>query len=441
MVTAGLQEPAYGGSLRRHAESGDSRLFHLRFDNAIASLNLWNFLLTEEDRLAAARQAGRKLVGCMKDLGTIPVMAYSLPNLVAFYPDGAWWMPCFKEFGSRELEIADRLGIDDSFCPVRAMLGAIVGGHRFPIPDLFTCSVGATCDDYSAIAQFLNGLGYPVLWWEIPVRHPVEPGEPGVPLPGGGYASRAQVRFVRGQLHDVCRALETLAGTPIGNRELELGIANANRVRAILASLRHEIFTAPRAPLPALEILVAEMLALHFCSDYEASLGVLDGLLTEVRRRRRLGLGYATADAARLFWINPVADIKMMNLLEESGGRLCGTDFMFTHALDPIPVDMDPLEALARSALADPMVGSADERARRIMAEAAKWGAEGVVISKIPGASHCALEGIAMRRLIEKCAGLPVVEIEVPSVSDGDEAYLRTRLEALVETVKGRRKA
>ncbi len=206
------------------------------------------------------------------------------------------------------------------------------------------------------------------------------------------------------------------------------------------SGMKRVVFLAPRAPLPALELLVAEMLALHFCSDYDASLAVLAGLLEEVRRRRRHGLGHGAADAARLFWVNPVADLKLMNLLEESGGRLCGTDFMFTHALDPIPAGIDPLDALARSALADPMVGSAGDRARRIMAEVAQWGAEGVVISKIPGASHCASEGIAMRRVIEQSGGLPVVEIEVPSVSDGDEAYLRTRIEALVETVKGRRR-
>ena len=62
---------------------------------------------------------GKKLVGTMKDLGTVPVMAYSLDNLVAFYPDGAWWLPCLLEGGGGLLEIADSLGIDDSFCPVR----------------------------------------------------------------------------------------------------------------------------------------------------------------------------------------------------------------------------------------------------------------------------------------------------------------------------------
>ena len=53
----------------------------------------------------------------MKDLGTVPVMAYSLDNTVAFYADGAWWLPCLMENRTGMLQRADHLGIDDSFCP------------------------------------------------------------------------------------------------------------------------------------------------------------------------------------------------------------------------------------------------------------------------------------------------------------------------------------
>ncbi len=150
---AGLHQPSYSGPLSRHVGDGDKRLLKLRYDNSTAALRLWNFLLTEEDRLHEARNKGKKLVGTMKDLGTVPVMAYSFDNLAAFYPDGAWWIPCVMELDAGLLEIADSLGIDESFCPVRAMLGAFVTGAHFPIPELLTCSVGATCDDFSAIAQ------------------------------------------------------------------------------------------------------------------------------------------------------------------------------------------------------------------------------------------------------------------------------------------------
>lgn len=435
----GMTEPIYDGPLGRHVADGDTRLLKLRYDNSPAALRLWNFLLTEEDRLRAARDAGKKLVGTMKDLGTVPVMAYSLDNLVAFYPDGAWWIPCVMELNAGLLQIADSLGIDESFCPVRAMLGAFVTGAHFPIPDLLTCSVGATCDDFSAIAQRLNSLGHRILWWEIPHRRLADPDEETVTLPGGFSAAAGQVEFVKSGLHRVRGALEELAGRTLDDEVLSRGIAKANRIRDLLARLRCLAFTAPRCPMPALEMLIAEMLAIHFCSDQDEAILVLQELLDEVDRRVAAGTGYLSADAARIFWVNPVADLQVMNLLEDCGGRICGTEYLFAHALDPIPTTLPPMEALAQMALADPMVGSAIDRAARIVMDIRRFGSEAVIVSRIPGASHCALEGEIIGQIVRQECDLPVLEIEVPSITDATQATLRTRLEALVETVKDRR--
>ncbi|MHC4206481.1 MAG: 2-hydroxyacyl-CoA dehydratase, partial [Planctomycetota bacterium] len=292
---AGAFQPDYGGPLSRHVEDGDQRLLKLRYDNSAAALRLWNFLLTEEDRLHEARTAGRKIVGTMKDLGTVPVMAYCFENIVAFYPDGAWWIPCVMELGAGLLQIADSLGIDESFCPVRAMLGAFVTGAHFPIPDMLICSVGATCDDFSAIAQRLNGLGHPIFWWEIPHRRNPEPDETAQNLPGGFSAPKSQVEFVKSQLDRIKTALEDLAGEKLDERKLSAGIKNANQVRRLLTKLRHLAFTAERCPLPALEMLIAEMLAIHFCSDRQETIEVLNELLDEVTFRVRNGKGILDA--------------------------------------------------------------------------------------------------------------------------------------------------
>jgi benzoyl-CoA reductase/2-hydroxyglutaryl-CoA dehydratase subunit BcrC/BadD/HgdB len=432
---AGLCESAYGGPLQRHAADGDRRLLRLKLDNSAAALRLWNFFLSEEDRLRRSVAAGKKLVGTMKDLGTVPVMAYALDSLVAFYPDGAWWLPCVLEGGGL-LEIADSLGIDDSFCPVRAMLGAFVAGNRFPIPGLLTCSVGATCDDFTAIAGRLESLGFPILWWEIPHRRRPDAGEAAVELPGGFRAPAVQVAFVQSELERVRQALAAYAEERLTDERLSAGIARANQVRAVLAKLRKLAFTASPCPMPALEMLIAEALAIHFCSDHNEALSVLAAWLVEVRRRAQAGDGVLAADAAKVFWVNPVADLRVMNLLEEVGGRVCGTDYLFCHALDPIPTDVPPLEALARTALADPMVGSAVDRAERICTDIERFGAEAVVISRIPGASHCAMEGTIMGEVIRNRIDIPVLEIEVPPITDAMEPNLRTRLEALMETVR-----
>ena len=441
LMAAGLREPAYGGPLRRHVDDGDLRLPNLLYDNSAASLRLWNFLLTEEGRLRQARADGKKLIGTMKDLGTVPVMAYSLPELVAFYPDGAWWIPCVMELSAGLLGVADRLGVDESFCPVRAMLGAFVTEAHFPVPDLLTCSVGATCDDFSAIAQRLNGLGHPIVWWEIPHRRAPEPGEAQVTLPGGRAAPQTQVEFVRDELERVRRALEALAGHELDEASLRAGIRAANRVRRLLSELRLLTFAADVCPMPALEMHIAEMLAIHFCSDRGETIGVLEGMLDEVRARIRAGHGVLPPDAVRVFWVNPVADLHSMNLIEACGGRICGTDYMFCQALDEIPEDVPGMEGLARSALADPMVGSATDRAERVCSDMRALGIEALVVSRIPGASHCATEGEIIRDLVASRLGVPAVEIEVPPISDAFEPTLRTRLEALVEAVRGRRQS
>jgi len=438
---AGLREPAYGGPLRRHVErENDYRLEQLRFDNSPAALRLWNFLLTENERLRQARERGEKIVGTMKDLGTVPVMVYSLPGMRAFYPDGAWWTPCLMECSDHLLQQAEALGLDASFCPVRAMAPAFQNGRHFPRPDFLVCSAGAVCDDFSAIAQRLEHLGHEIFWWEMPRRRPPAPGECACALPGSLKAPKCQVDSVQSELRRVGDALGELAKKPLSVPLLTGGIRAANRVRRLLMALRKTVYAAPGAPLPALEMLVAEMLALHFCSDREETVAVLEGLLAEAQARVRHGRLAAGAHAVRVFWVNPAADLRAMNLLEDFGGRICGSDFMFTHALDLIPEDLPPLEALARTALADPMAGPTAERAARIVRECEAVRAEAVVVSRIPGASHCAREGEIIRALVRQQLDVPTVEIEIPPICDALLPSLGSRLQALMETARARRK-
>lgn len=437
----GLVESWYGGRLSRHLRDGDRRLLKLRFDNSAAALRLWNFLLTEEERLKRYRKDGKKLLGCMKDLGTVPVMAYSFDNVTAFYPDGAWWIPCVMELSAGLLSVADSVGVDESFCPVRAMLGAFVTGNHFPIPDMLTCSVGATCDDFSTIAQRLENMGHSIFWWEIPHRRKPEEGEEVIELPGGMKAAKNQVDFVRSELERIKEVLEDLAGEKLNEEKLREGIKQANRVRFLLGQIRESSFTAEPCPMGALEMLIAEMLAIHFCSDRGETIEVLNDMLVEIRNRVQAGIGIVDEGAVRVFWVNPVADLYAMNLLEACGGRICGTEYLFSHALDLVSEDVEPMEALARQALADPMVGSAWDRAQRICKDIERFGAEAVVISRIPGASHCALEGqIIGDFLRSKLDNISILEIEVGPLTDSVEPGLRTRLEGLIETVEKRRR-
>lgn len=436
----GMIEPEYGGPLDRHVAAGDTRLGTLAFDNSPAALRLWNFLLTEEERLKNARARGDLLIGAMKDLGTVPVMAYSLAGVRAFYPDGAWWIPCVMETNDGLLRLADGLGVNESFCPARAMLGAFVSGAHFPLPDFSISSVGAVCDDFSAIAQRLCGMGHPILFWNVPQRRKPDPGEKSVRLARGLEVPEKQLHYVRSQLANVRRAIENACGKILDDQTLAAGIAKANRSRRLLRRLRELAYSNDPCPLPALEMLIAEMLIIHFCSDIDETENVLAELLDEAAARVAAGTGVTAPDAARIFWVNPTADLKIMNLLEDAGGRLAGTEYLFRHAIDDIDETCDPLTALAKSALADPMVGPARERAEIVVTEIERFGVEGVIVSRIPGASHCATESVLIRELIEARCSIPCVEIEVSPLSDAAAPNIANRLQGIVETVKGRRK-
>ncbi len=441
LKTAGLQEPAYGGPLLRHADQGDKRLACLKFDNSPAALHLWNFLLTEEDRLRQHRANGKLIIGTMKDLGTVPILVDSFDEMVAFYPDGAWWTPCLKQMHEGLFEIAAQHGLDESFCPVRAMVGAFVNGKHFPIPDALICSVGATCDDFSVAAQRVESLGHPVFWWEMPHRRRPSAIESSVVLPCGFNAPQYQIDHLRRQLQQIQHFLEHKAGRTWHPDNLRRTIRNVNHIRRRFRDIQQLCFTAPVAPMGSLELLIAEMLMIHFCSDMAQTQWILEALLSEIRTRIDNAQGILPADAARIFWVNPVADLYAMNLLEECGGRLCGTEFLFAHALEPIPDHDDPLTALAQMALSDPMAGSAFDRAELIARKIRQFGSEAVVISRIPGASHCAFEGRIISQWIQDYLGLPTIEIEVPTLTDSYRPSLQTRLEALIETVKTRRKS
>jgi hypothetical protein len=407
---------AYQGPLQRHAVGGDLRLLHLAFHLSPATHDLWNFLMTEEERLKELRRSGKAIIGALKDLGTIPVLVNAYQNAVAFYPDGAWWLPCFKEQRTDLLPVAEALGAGEGLCPVRAMLAAFELGCHFPIPNLLFCSTGAICDDFKALAQRLVERGHPIHFWEIPHVREAQPDEDSLELASGLRVPQLLCDIVKDELRAIAGRLSEHTGELLDEEKIRSAIRRSNRVRHLLARIR-------ASALPSLERLVCEMMAIHYCSDYELCEAVLSRVAEEAEP--------LTPDPRLkpVFWVNPVADVRVMNLLEEAGGRLCGTDFMFSHALAPLEESGDPFVTLARMALSDPMAGTTRARMKICLEEAKQCGAKGIIVSRIPGASHCAFEASMLASLSD----LPLLEIEVASLTDSYAPALMTRLQGFME--------
>jgi benzoyl-CoA reductase/2-hydroxyglutaryl-CoA dehydratase subunit BcrC/BadD/HgdB len=274
----------------------------------------------------------------------------------------------------------------------------------------------------------------------LPAFREADDEEETVVLPDGQIAPAVLVRYVQAELERLCEALRRATGAAMDETALVASIQHANRVRALVREIRQAVFSAASAPLPALELLLVEILALHYCSDRDRCLDVLRSIRDTVVARTHRNDGCTAADAVRICWVNPVADLRVLNWLEEVGGRLCGSDFMTAQSMVAIPEEVPPLTGLARAVLCDHMIGSNRRRAHLIAAEAQRWSAEAVVVARIPGASHCWGETESLTRTWPTGHGIPVIEIEVPPVADADAGQIRGRLEALVETVREQRR-
>jgi benzoyl-CoA reductase/2-hydroxyglutaryl-CoA dehydratase subunit BcrC/BadD/HgdB len=422
---------------------GDTLLRRLKFDDSTAALRLWAFLFSEKDRLFLARENGVRIVAAMKDLGQVPVITYAFPRTLTFYADELWWAPCFSE-EPHLLEEAARLGAGEELCYVRAALGAMVTLDYFPRPDLCIAGVGACCDDFSAVMQLIEARGLPVHWWEMAARLDRREWAPGevfsVTPHGGALHQESAVGFLEGQMRGVAAAMARMTGYEASGADLERSRDLFNGLRGRVRELRELAYGARRPPLPGLEMLLAEFVAIHTCSEPEESIAVLDDLLATARARVEEGSSPLGGDPLRVYWVTPPTDASLVTLLEDLGGCIAGSDYMIGHAYLPLATDKGVFRAVAENCMDDAMVGSPAARAARIASEARRFGAEGVIISGIFGASHCAHEEKATAAILER-EGLPVLAFDVPWSPGRLSGQVSGRMEGFVEMLRSNRSA
>lgn len=418
---------------------GDALLSRLKYDDSLEALRLWSFLFSEKDRLFLAKERGWKIFAVMKDLGQAPVLSYAVPKSLTFYADELWWAPCFAE-EPHLLDEASALGATEELCYVRAALGAMKTLDYFPEPDLCIAGVGACCDDFSAVMQLIEWQGMPIHWWEIPARFEktnLIRNEKFRETPHGKSPyQESAVPFLAREYRGVVRALEKTAGTKITDDALKKSVKYFNRLRGMVASLRDKVYSAARPPLPGLEMYLSEFIGIHTCSEPDESLRVLEGLHKLVDRRLENKLSPLEGDPVRIFWVTPPTDASLVTMVEDMGGCFSGTEFLISHSFFPLREDGDPVEAVAENYMDDPMIGASEFRARRIVRDAKRYGAEGVLITGIFGASHCPFEEKVIPRMVEEELDIPVVSFDVPYSPGRPSEQVANRLQGLVELLK-----
>ncbi len=421
---------------------GDTLLRRIKFDSGLASLRLWAFLFSEKDRLFLAKEKGWKVFAAMKDLGQVPIINYAVPESLTFYADELWWAPCFSE-EPHLLDKAAELGATEELCYVRAALGAYKTLDYFPRPDLSFAGVGSCCDDFSAVMQLIQWQGNPIHWWEIPTRFDESPLLKSsifkkTPYGNSPYQESA-VKFLIGQYRGIVAKLEEVTGRSISENDLQASVKKFNRLRALVSELRELVYTKKRPPLPGLEMLLAEFIAIHYCSEPWESVRVLEDLINMVKGRVERNESPFENDPVRVFWVSPPTDAAVMTLLEDCGGCVTGSEYMISHAFYPLDESKPPLEAIAENYMDDPMIGAAEFRAKRVAREAKRFGAEGVLITGIFGASHCPYEERVISEAIRKELDIPVLAFDIPYSPGKLSEQVVTRVQGFTELLRSRR--
>ncbi|MCX7995659.1 MAG: 2-hydroxyacyl-CoA dehydratase family protein [candidate division WOR-3 bacterium] len=415
---------------------GMRELKRLKFDNSFEALRMWGFVFNETERLFRAKQIGKKVIATMGDLGVVPILVMSFPECVPFYPECLWWTPFFKE-STELLDTASKLGVPEATCFSRAVVAAFHKKAYFPKPDLIIASTGASCDDYSCVMQTVEDMGYEVFWAEIPYRKSPEfflnKPKPQIlekTKEGFVYPKILEEHLIR-EYKRIWQALFKLTGVNNPHRLVDT-IKKINTLRRLVMGIKRMNEEAPIAPIPALELMVIEFGNLYGYADFDEWLEIVEMIYHLVKDRVAKGIGVLKKDAIPIAWVTPSADPYLLNLVEECGCRVVTTEYVINQALVQIEEDIEPLRALARAFINASLIGSTEERIKKIKEKIVKKQVKGVLITNMLGASHCAME----TRLIEKLlSDVPILSIDVPAPF-GITQQIKTRLEAFVEAMR-----
>lgn len=412
---------------------GARELKRLKFDNSFAALRLWGFVFNESERLFRAKQNGKKVIATMGDLGTIPIIIMSFPNCIPFYPECIWWTPFFNE-STVLLDKASELGAPEASCFSRAALAAFYKKAYFPKPDIIFASTGATCDDFSCIMQLVEDLGYNTIWLEVPYRRQIKKyfvDKYYIKISCGlEYPIRFEKYLVK-EYKKVWEKMTELTGLD-GSNHLIQSIKKANRLRTLVEQIKKISYEAEIAPFPALELMTIEFGNLYGYADFDEWLNILEMICKTMEDRVRKKVGVLSRNAIPIAWITPSADPYVLNFVEDMGLRVVNTEYVINQALVEIDENIEPFRALARSFLKASLIGSTEERVKRIKNAIDDKKISGVLITNMIGCSHCAMETRLMEQMLDR---VPVLSIDIPAPF-GITEQLKTRIEAFVETLK-----
>ncbi len=167
----------------------------------------------------------------------------------------------------------------------------------------------------------------------------------------------------------------------------------------------------------------------------------MEGLLDLAKERLRRNISpLGEEKPCRIYWMYPSTDASLVTLLEDMGGCIAGTDYFINHAFLPLREDTDPLTAVAENCMDDRLSGSPSSRVKRIIEDARKYRAEGILMSGIFGASHCPWDVSALMEEVKRELDIPVLAFDVPYSPGRYSEQVVTRMQGFLELIRSRRR-
>ena len=360
-----------------------------------------------------------------------PVELLRAMDVIAVYPENLGALYAWQ--GAVPLcEAAEALGYNRDLCSyARISLGAAAAPELAPLggpgrPDLLiACNniCGTVVKWFEALARQFN---VPLFVLDTPFLY------------GDAIASHA-LAYVAGQLEDLIRWLERVAGRRLDRARLDEALALSNETVALWREIRYLCRARP-SPLSAPDLFVT-MAAIVVLRGTPEAVAFYRQLRDEATERVRLGISAVDGERFRLLWDNIAIWPRIYHFFSQFARRgACFVADTYTGAWDVEVEPGDPLESLARTYLGIFLNRSLAYRAERMAGLIREFGCDGFVMHSNRSCKPFSLGQAAARRRVAAATGVPglLFEADMCDTRAYAEEPIANRVQAFLEALEGR---
>ncbi len=360
---------------------------------------------------------------------TIGIMCMQVPEEL-IYATGA--IPVRLCSGAHAFDQVGAEFMPSKSCPLmKATMGMLYIDHALYRESLDMVVIPTTCDQKRKAGEFLEEMGFNIYTLEIPPTKDTEEAR--------YYWQNSVKRFAL--------MLQETTGQRITRKRMREAIKRLNSARQQYRRLFHLRTSSPSLIYGKDTFVITNA---YFFDEIEKWTEALRSLNDELERRKKEGLFTGNRSAPRLLLTGspPVfPNLKLPLLIEEAGGLIVADEVCSSSRLlyDAPVFDeanlYDMIPAIADRYLKPctcPSFVPNNDRKRRLLEIARKFGVDGVVYQAYSGCQLYEMEQRSIARTLMD-EGIPMLYIET-DYSPEDVGQLSTRIEAFIESIRSRRR-